>query len=1012
MPAEGGTDARRARRSCSPGATGRRPAALRELPPADLVVAADSGLEHARALGLARRPRRRRLRLRRPGGARRARSRPAPRSSATRRRRTPPTSSSRCSTAALTAAPRTVTVVGGHGGRARPLLGERAHCSRRPRSPASRVDAWLGDARRCRRARRAPSCTAQPGDCARCSRRRTRARRDAPTGLRYPLDDETLEPGSTRGVSNELVEPTAHVSRRRRRAARDPARRPGRRGHEAPDRRPGLVITAALTALRRRRRRRGRRRRHDHARHPRLVRGLEVGARAFTEDRDRGEGPAVRRRRARRSNQAILTKDDPLGDVFFGVDNTFLTRALDAGIFEPYTAAALATVPAEFQLDPTHRAHADRPRRRVRQLRQAVVRGSTSVAVPTTLDDLAKPAYEGLLVVENPATSSPGPRVPARDVARFGDDGWRDYWTKLRATASRSSTAGRRRTTAPSAPARATATARSSSRTRRARRRPCTSRTRSPKTSPIGTMLDTCFRQVEFAGVLRGTEHGAAARQAGRLHAVQAVPGRHAAADVRVPGPRRTPLLPPCSTKFARGPPRTRSRCRQRDRPQPRALDRRVDRAPCCGERSSRAARLGHAARCSSRCVPRASSSCTRSSRSSGAASGRTATLDLVTAASTSSATPRCARSRGSRCGRQPSRPSSRCVVGLPGAYVLTRYRLPGRRGRARARGRAVRAADGRGRLGVPARSAGGPLAPRLDQTWRSARARLLQLRGRRAHRRRPVGPPRPAPGGAARMLGAEPSRAFRAVTLPALRPAIAAAAAIVFLFTFTSFGVILVLGGPTHATLETEIYRQTAQLLDLPPRPRRSRSCSSSPSSRCSSSTERLQGAAPRRASARPRRPRTGPRTLGERRVRRRQPAVMALLLGTPIAVLVARSFDTPTGFGLDYYRALGDLHARQRAVRPADSKRSGTRCAYAVVATVLAVVVGGLRRVRARPTAARRAALDAARHAPARRVGRHGRLRLPHRARRAAARPAHVVGARPDRAGAGRDPVRRPDR
>ncbi|MBA2327907.1 MAG: iron ABC transporter permease, partial [Actinobacteria bacterium] len=69
----------------------------------------------------------------------------------------------------------------------------------------------------------------------------------------------------------------------------------------------------------------------------------------------------------------------------------------------------------------------------------------------------------------------------------------------------------------------------------------------------------------------------------------------------------------------------------------------------------------------------------------------------------------------------------------------------------------------------------------------------------------------------AARVLGASRWQAFRAVTLPALRPAIAAAASIVFLFTFTSFGVILILGGPRYATLETEIYRQTAQLLNLP---------------------------------------------------------------------------------------------------------------------------------------------------------------------------------------------------
>ena len=69
----------------------------------------------------------------------------------------------------------------------------------------------------------------------------------------------------------------------------------------------------------------------------------------------------------------------------------------------------------------------------------------------------------------------------------------------------------------------------------------------------------------------------------------------------------------------------------------------------------------------------------------------------------------------------------------------------------------------------------------------------------------------------AARLLGASRWRAVREVTLPALRPAIATAAAITFLFTFTSFGVVRILGGPHHATLEVEIYRQTADLLDLP---------------------------------------------------------------------------------------------------------------------------------------------------------------------------------------------------
>lgn len=69
----------------------------------------------------------------------------------------------------------------------------------------------------------------------------------------------------------------------------------------------------------------------------------------------------------------------------------------------------------------------------------------------------------------------------------------------------------------------------------------------------------------------------------------------------------------------------------------------------------------------------------------------------------------------------------------------------------------------------------------------------------------------------AARTLGAPPLRAFREVTLPLLRPAIFAAALLVFLFDFTSFGVILLLGGPRFATLEVEIYIQALQLLNLP---------------------------------------------------------------------------------------------------------------------------------------------------------------------------------------------------
>ncbi|HUV10931.1 MAG TPA: iron ABC transporter permease [Acidimicrobiia bacterium] len=195
----------------------------------------------------------------------------------------------------------------------------------------------------------------------------------------------------------------------------------------------------------------------------------------------------------------------------------------------------------------------------------------------------------------------------------------------------------------------------------------------------------------------------------------------------------------------------------------------------------------------------------------------------------------------------------------------------------------------------------------------------------------------------AARVLGASRARAFVAVTLPALRPAILAATAITFLFTFTSFGVILVLGPPTRATIETEIYRQTAQLLDLR-------------TAAALSVTQLLVIAALLLVIARL----TGRKGIAlalraggatTRRVRSAADrillgvnlATMGLLLGVPIAVLVVRSFDTPSGFGLDFYRSLGTLRADSVAfVPPVDAIVNSLL--FASAATFLALVVGGM--------------------------------------------------------------------
>ncbi len=131
-------------------------------------------------------------------------------------------------------------------------------------------------------------------------------------------------------------------------------------------------------------------------------------------------------------NQAVLTKDHPLADVLYGVDNTFLSRALDAGIFEPYESPGLASVPLEFQLDPSYRATPiDYGDICVNYDKTAF---TAATKAPATLSDLTKPEYRSKLVVENPATSSPGLAFVLATIAEFGETGaytWRDYWTDL-----------------------------------------------------------------------------------------------------------------------------------------------------------------------------------------------------------------------------------------------------------------------------------------------------------------------------------------------------------------------------------------------------------------------------------------------------------------------------------------------------------------------------------------------------------------------------------------------------
>ena len=130
-------------------------------------------------------------------------------------------------------------------------------------------------------------------------------------------------------------------------------------------------------------------------------------------------------------NQAILSKDAPLADVFYGVDNTFFSRAIEADIFEPYASPALADIPDALELDPEHRL-------------SPVDFGDVCLnydksyfeeqgrTPPQSLEDLIKPEFKERTVVENPATSSPGLAFLMATVGHFGEDGYRDFWAKLR----------------------------------------------------------------------------------------------------------------------------------------------------------------------------------------------------------------------------------------------------------------------------------------------------------------------------------------------------------------------------------------------------------------------------------------------------------------------------------------------------------------------------------------------------------------------------------------------------
>lgn len=205
--------------------------------------------------------------------------------------------------------------------------------------------------------------------------------------------------------------------------------------------------------------------------------------------------------------QAILAKDAPMADVFFGVDNTFFSRALKADIFIPYDSPLLAGIADHFRLDPSNRlvpvTYGDVCLNYDRQWFT-----KKGLAPPSSLEDLVKPAYKGLTVVENPATSSPGLAFLLATIAHFGEKGYLDFWKGMRANdtlvANGWEDAYYGHFTAASKGDRPIVVSYASS-------PPAAVHFSSTPLAeaPTAAVVDnrSAFRQIEFAGILRGTKH-------------------------------------------------------------------------------------------------------------------------------------------------------------------------------------------------------------------------------------------------------------------------------------------------------------------------------------------------------------------------------------------------------------------------------------------------------------------------------------------------------------------------
>jgi thiamine transport system substrate-binding protein len=212
-------------------------------------------------------------------------------------------------------------------------------------------------------------------------------------------------------------------------------------------------------------------------------------------------------------NKEILTKGSPQGDVFFGVDNTLLSRALDNDLFTPYEAKGLDQVAQEVQLDAGKHRVTPVDTGDICVNYDKKFFADKKLAPPQTFADLAKPEYKNMLVVENAATSSPGLGFLLGSIGEYGESGWQGYWNKLKDNGVKvvdgweqayneefSGSAGGKKAKAD----RPLVVSYASS--------PPVEVLYSdpqPTEAPTGVATGTCFRQIEFAGLLTGAKNEA-----------------------------------------------------------------------------------------------------------------------------------------------------------------------------------------------------------------------------------------------------------------------------------------------------------------------------------------------------------------------------------------------------------------------------------------------------------------------------------------------------------------------